>query len=71
MRAEVKSNIPLAASFSRKHFETKIRKWKLCQERMEFILRRELATEQERINAERYLRTNGWSQEAVDAARRR
>jgi hypothetical protein len=70
--SEILSNIPLAATFSRKHFLARLKRWKSgVAERQQFILRHELATDSERLAAERWLRANGWSQEAVDAAKRR
>jgi hypothetical protein len=68
MNHDIKSNLPLPVHFARKHYETKIRKWRVCQEKMEFILRHELATDAERDRACQWLRTiGGWNESQIAA----
>jgi uncharacterized protein (DUF927 family) len=67
MNHEIKSNMSLARSFGRKRFFAKLIKKRDSVVKSEFVLRSSFANTGEILNAERYLRANGWNEHQIAA----
>jgi len=67
---EIQCGTSLSVQIVRRKFEARLKKWKDCAEKMQFVLRSEIATPAEKQTARNYLLKLGWNEQQVEAIHR-